>query len=68
MEDSPLHYACAVGCIEVVEIILSYDVAKECINKHALGVSCQGISAFWAPLHYAISYGHAEIVNIVSLT
>jgi hypothetical protein len=65
MEDSPLHYACAIGCVDVVQVILSFPNVLESVNKLIQG-ECRGVSALWTPLHYAISYGHSEIVKLVS--
>lgn len=65
MEDSPLHYACAIGCIDVLQVILSYPNGQESVNKLIQG-ECRGVSALWTPLHYAISFGHAHVVKLVS--
>jgi len=64
LEDSPLHYACAMGCIDVIHVILSYPNGLESVNKLIKG-ECRGVAALWAPLHYAISYGHPEVVKLL---
>ena len=55
LKESPLHLAVSKGHLEIVKLLMEYEVNKE--PKNIIGET---------PLHYAASYGHLDIVKFLS--
>ena len=55
----PFHEACAVGNIDVVELLLTYDEAEACYNKATKYSGKLGI-------HIAAEHGHTDVIDAIA--